>query len=201
MTFTIKNLHNRKIQKRPLMVLMDTGSEKSVIKATHSPHGIVKEGHTMKFHTPSGTFSSKKVTDTESFLNEFSELRHIRWKFHVLPEDCKLPYDMIIGRDLMRKLKIDILYSNNVVTWDKLTLPMHEVEANGKWHGFNALVEDQAESESVKDSMSRLTRILGANYDTPVLEDEVAKMTHLNPIQRNLLLALLKRMKIFLMAN
>ena len=175
------------------MVLVDTGSERSVIKATLSQHGIVKEGHTMKFRTPSGTFSSKKYTDTEFFLNEFSESRHIRWKFHVLPEDCKLPYDMIIGRDLMRKLKMDVLYSDNVVTWDELRLPMHEVEANGKWHDFNALLEDQAESESVKDSMSRLTRILDANYDTPVLEDEVAKMTHLNPIQRNLLLALLKK--------
>ena len=132
-TFTIKNLHNKKIQKRPLMVLMDTGSEKSVIKATHSHHGIVKEGHTMKFRTPSGTFSSKKVTDTEFFLNEFSELRHIRWKFHVLPgEDCKLPYDMIISRDLMRKLKMDVFYSDNVVTWDELRLPMHEVKATGK---------------------------------------------------------------------
>ena len=99
---------------------------------------------------------------------------------------------MIIGRDLMRKLKMDVLYSDNVVTWDELRLPMHKVKAKGKWHNFNALVEDQAESESVKDSMSRLTRILDANYDTPVLEDEVAKMTHLNPIQRNLLLTLLK---------
>jgi hypothetical protein len=191
-TFTIKNLHTSKIQKKPLLVLIDTGSERSVIKATHSHHGIVKTGHTMKFRTPSGTFTSKKVTDTEFFLNEFSESRHIRWKFHVLPENSKLPYDMIIGRDLMRKLKMDVLYSDNVVTWDELKLPMHEVSATGKWHDFNALVEDHAESESVKDSMTRLTRILDANYDTPVLEDEVAKMTHLNPIQRNLLLALLK---------
>ena len=175
------------------MVLMDTGSERSVIKATLSQHGIVKEGHTMKFRTPSGTFSSKKYTDTEFFLNEFSESRHIRWKFHVLPEDCKLPYDMIIGRDLMRKLKMDVLYSDNVVTWDELRLPMHEVKSNGEWYDFNALVEDQAESESVKDSMSRLTRILDANYDTPDLEVEVAKMTHLTAIQRTLLLALLKK--------
>ena len=93
----------------------------------------------------------------------------------------------------MRELKMDVLYSDNVVIWDELKLPMHEVKANGTWHDFNALVEDHAESESVKDSMTRLTRILDANYDTPDLETEVAKMTHLNPIQRNLLLALLKK--------
>ena len=136
---------------------------------------------------------SKNSTDVEFTLNEFSESRRIQWKFHVLPDDSKLPYDMIIGRDLMRKLKMDVLYSDNVVTWDELRLPMHEVKDNGEWHDFNALVEDQAESESVKDSMSRLTRILDANYDTPDLEAEVAKMTHLTAIQRTLLLALLKK--------
>ena len=110
-----------------------------------------------------------------------------------MPENSKLPYDIIIDRDLMRKLKMDVLCSDNVVTWDELKLPMHEVSATGKWQDFNTLVEYHAESESVKDSMSRLTRILDANYDTPVLENEVAKMMHLNPIQRNLLLALLKK--------
>ena len=55
---------------------------------------------------------------------------------------------------------MDILYSDSVVTWDELRLPMHEVQAKGNWHDFNALVEAQEESESVKDSISRLTRIL-----------------------------------------
>ena len=59
---------------------------------------------------------SKKATELEFTLNEFSESRQVRWKFHVLPEDSKLPYDMIIGRDLMRKLKMDVSYSENIVT-------------------------------------------------------------------------------------
>ena len=85
-----------------------------------------------------------------------------------MPENSKLPYDMIIVRDLMRKLKMYVLYSDNVVTWDELKLPMYEVSATGKWHDFNALVEDHSESETVKDSMTRVTRILDTNYDTPV---------------------------------
>ena len=75
----------------------------------------------------------------------------------------------------MRKLKMDILYTENIVKWDELRLPMHKVKANGEWHDFNALVKDQAESESVKDLMSRLTQILDANYDTPDLEAELSK--------------------------
>ena len=93
------------------MVLLDTGSERSVVKAAHSQRGIVTKGQTMKFQTPSGTFSSEKVTELEFALNEFSESRQVRWKFHVLPENSKLPYNIIISRDLMRKLKMDVLYT------------------------------------------------------------------------------------------
>ena len=73
--FTIKNIHSGRIQKKPLMVLLDTGSERSVVKATHSQHGIVMKGQSMKFRTPSGTFTSKKATELEFTLNEFSESR------------------------------------------------------------------------------------------------------------------------------
>ena len=191
--FHIKNIHSGKIQKKPFKVLLDTGSEKSVIKHIHSHHGKVSKGHAITFRTPSGTFQSKDAVDVDFTLSEFSESRRVRWKFHVLPESSRLPYDMIIGRDLMRNLKMDVLYSDSVVTWDELKLPMHKVQANGKGHDFNALVEDQAESKSIKDSMTRLTRILDANYDTSDLVAEGANMKHLDANQRSLMLALLKR--------
>ena len=93
------------------MVLLDTGSERSVVKAAHSQRGIVTKGQTMKFQTPSGTFSSEKVTELEFALNEFSESRQVRWKFNVLPEDSKLPYNMIIGRDFDREQSNLLYYS------------------------------------------------------------------------------------------
>ena len=95
---------------------------------------------------------------------------------------------MIIGRDLMKNINMDVLYSDSVVTWKELNLPMHKVQANGKWHDFNELVDNHEESESVKDSMSRLTRILDANYDIPDLVTEVANMNHLDANQRSMLL-------------
>ena len=94
---------------------------------------------------------SKDAVDVDFTLSEFSDSRRVQWKFHVLPEKSRLPYDMIIGMDLMRNLNMDVLYSDNVVTWDDLKLPMHKVQANGNWHDFNELVENQAESKSVKD--------------------------------------------------
>ena len=106
-----------------------------------------------------------------------------------------MPYDMIIGRNLMKSLKMDVLYSENVIVWDELRLPMQEINMSFRSTGdFNALVEDHTEeSEAIKDQMGRLHRILDANYETPTLEEEVEKMTHLDKFQRTLLLALLNK--------
>ena len=74
-----------KIQKKPLMVLLDAGSERSVIQPKHSQHGkVLTKRHIMKLCTPSGT----DATDMEFSLNEFSESSQVRCKFHVLPVLC-----------------------------------------------------------------------------------------------------------------
>ena len=65
-----------------------------------------------------------------------------------------MPYDMIIGRDLMKSLKMDVLYSENVIIWDELRLSMQEINTSFcSTSDFNALVEDHMESEAIKDQM------------------------------------------------
>ena len=53
-----------------------------------------------------------------------------------------MPYhDMIIGRDLMKSLNMDMLYSEHVIVWDLLRLPMQEINTYFRSTGdFNALV-------------------------------------------------------------
>ncbi len=53
---------------------------------------------------------------------------------------------MIIGRDLMRELKMDVIYSDNIVTWDVLTLPMQQDKQNVSWIDMEALFKDTTES-------------------------------------------------------
>ena len=193
--FHLKSRKNKNILKKPLCVLIDTGARYSVIKPEYAHHGKIHRDGLMTFRTQSGTFTSNRTSELEFFLSEFSESRHIKWNFHVIPDtDNKMPYDMIIGRDLMKSLKMDVLYTENVIVWDELRLPMQEINTSLRSPGdFNALVEDHTESDAIKDQMARLNRILDANYDTPNLEEEVEKMTHLNKLQRTLLLALLKK--------
>ena len=88
----------------------------------------------MTFRTQSGTFTSNRTSEMRFFLSEFSESRDITWKFHVIPDaNNAMPYDMIIGRDLMQSLNMDVLYSENTVVWDDLRLPMQQVnKSTGK---------------------------------------------------------------------
>ncbi len=194
----VVNRKNNRIRAKPYMALLDTGSAKSHVKAELSQFGDVVKDESLTFRTANGKFNSKLRSDMTITLPEFSRARQVSHGFHVLPENSKLPYDMIIGRDLMRELKMDVIYSDNIVTWDDLKLPMQQVKQNGSWIDMEALFEDTTESEPVKSSMKRLHRILDANYETPDLEKEVAQMTHLNGIQRQLLLTLLtKHEKLF----
>ena len=156
------------------MVLLDTRAQTSTVKAEHSHLDKTVKVKPISFCTPHSKFKSNKACEMQFFLPKFSESRKVQWKFHVLPENSVLPYDMIIGRDLMRKLKMDVLYSEEVIVWDKLRLPMQEVKSQLA-HDLNAIIEETSESSSVKQQMNRLHRMLDAIYGKPDLKVEVAK--------------------------
>jgi hypothetical protein len=113
----------------------------------------------------------------------------------VLPESQPLPYDIIIGRDLMKELNMDVLYSQDVVTWDGIKLPMQKIQ-DSKWKDLNLLDDDP---EAVKVQSKRLQRILDNTYAKANLDKEVSEMTHLTDFQRVILLASLKNKKNSLM--
>jgi len=77
---------------------------------------------------------------------------------------------------------MDVLYSQDVVTWDGIKLPMQKIQ-DSKWKDLNLLDDDP---EAVKVQSKRLQQILD-------LDKEVSEMTHLTDFQRVILLASLKK--------
>ena len=71
--------------------------------------------------TPGGNFNTSKVIKAEFTMPEFHENKLIQWELHVAPDLGS--YDMIIGRDLLKFLKIDILFSKESVEWDQVEIP------------------------------------------------------------------------------
>ena len=55
---------------------------------------------------------------------------------------------------------MDVLYSEDVVVWDGVRLPMQKIQ-NGKWMDLNLM--DQEYPESIKYQSIQLGRILDAN--------------------------------------
>ena len=106
------------------------------------------------------------------------------------PEKLKLLYDAIICRDLMKELQMDVLYSEYVLVWDGIRMPMHKTQ-NGKWTDLNLM--DQEDPEAVKEQYIRIGRILDANYEKANFEQEVNKLIHLTKLQQVILLSCLKQ--------
>ena len=54
-------------------------------------------------------------------------------------------YDVIIGWYLMKELRMDVLYSEDVVVWDSIRLPVQKIQ-NGKWTDLKLLGQEYPKS-------------------------------------------------------
>ena len=127
--------------------MFDTGARYSCVKAEYSCLGKILRRSDTIFSTPNGTFFSNKESKIKFNFTECSESKIIAWKFHVLPRKQKLPYDVIIGHDLMKDFQMGVFYSRDVILWDSVRLPMQKIQ-NRKWTGLNLI--DQEDSEAIK---------------------------------------------------
>ena len=116
-----------------------------------------------------------------------SDKKIFKWKFNVF-EDQNLEYDLIIGRDLMSSLQLDILFSKQVVSWEGTEIPMidfrklHKSKFNKK--EFKAFVQNTKEPVVTEEATKRVVKILDASYTSADLEVVVSKATHLNSEQK-----------------
>ena len=56
-----------------------------------------------------------------------------------------LPYDLIIGHDLMKESQIDVLYSEDVAVWGGIRPTMHKTQ-NGKGTYLNLMYQEYLEA-------------------------------------------------------
>ena len=87
-------------------------------------------------------------------------------------------HDMILGRDVMSFLGIDILFSQKVVTWNGNELPFKPVSADV---GKDYHVE---ESVAVHTSTEQIKEILDAKCKAADLDQVCASQEHLSLNQR-----------------
>ena len=132
------------------------------------------------WETQYGKLKTSKKVNVDFCLTEFSAAKIVTWKWHV-DKSTTDRYDMILGRDLLTALGLDLKFSENVIhggegTYKGCSAPMVEVSN----YNFNTLtskivkpeesfinvyVSECFESGSSLSATHRMRRILDAKHE------------------------------------
>ena len=145
----------------------------------------VKKATTTKWKTMAGTVSTAGTVKVEFSLPEFHTDKLIEWKVHLAPRLGY--YDMIIGRDVLGEVGIDIHFSTHTCTWGHSSIPMRKPSAKIEQ---SYLVQ---ESGPVRQATTRLKKILDAKYKAADIPKIVGARKDLSQAQKTALEQLLTK--------
>ena len=113
-----------------LRALLDSGGAGTLITEAASKKLRTKTSNLkpVTWTTPAGEVTTNKSVKSKLILSELHEDRVIEWDFHVA--SSLGAYDMIIGRDLLGFLGIDIKFSNQTIVWDHAEMPFKDADAD-----------------------------------------------------------------------
>lgn len=142
-------------------------------------------GQPQKWLTPAGAMHTTRKVKAKFSIPELNERTMIQWDVHVAKDLGN--YDMIIGRDLMSDLGIDIQFSTDTVRWEDSYMPFKDADDDSitSYH-----IPD---SNAVNSASSRIKDILDAKYEPADLDEVVAKSTHLSILEQGQLKDLLTK--------
>ena len=128
-----------------------------------------------KWITKAGDFNTTQKCKIKFSLPAFHEHRDISWNAYVDEsprEDCR--YDMIIGRDLLHTIGIDLLFSTGIMTWDNASTAMQPSEIlDEEW--IDAFEEElMFIHDPTTTEADRIQTILDAKY-TPADLKEISE--------------------------
>ena len=127
-------------------------------------------------------------------LPEFSDKKNITWHFSVFEGD-EVSYDVVIGRDLMLELKMDISFARKSVSWEGIEIPMRGFKKLKKWNiskmEMKAIIQESSEPIVTQEATERILKILDSKYEKANLRLVVEVAKHLTPIEREKLYKLL----------
>ena len=167
--------------------LVDSGASSTVLSREKAElFQIYSKEQSHILTTVAGKVQNNLSTTIIFKLPQFSPTLEIEWECDVIEDMSRLPYDMIIGRDVMRVLQMDVLSSDLTISMGDIKIPWASRNANK-----STLFNSESELEE-KDSADRLKKILDAKYEPANLEELVGN-SKLSPDQKIGLLHLLQK--------
>ena len=86
---------------------------------------------------------------------------------------------MIIGREILSQLKIDLEFSTNTIKWDGASVPFRDSDSTA---ADAYVVQDSA---SIKQAANRIKQIQDAKYQPADLHEVAQSASHLNEFEQN----------------
>ena len=186
----------------PAKVLLDSGTSDTII----SGHLIPKvrrrrKSKATKWDTRGGNFTTSAKANVKFKMPELDKSKNVTWSMHVddTPNTSKR-YDMILGRDLLQELSLDILFSECEIRggengpYQDCSCEMKDYsEIAEQENNMTTYDNERYDSSIAKEASDRATRITAADYKKADLEKVVADCKHLNKNEKKSLYKLLKR--------
>ncbi|MGA1256817.1 MAG: pol polyprotein, partial [Candidatus Nanopelagicaceae bacterium] len=171
-----------------LRALLDSGAGGTLISAdcvsslrqTKDPKGSTE------WSTPGGCFKTSKKVIYHFKLPELNINRIFKWDCYVVP-GLGNHYDMILGRDFLEFIKLDILFSNQTVEYDERIIPFKPMDATVP-DAFH--IDDDP---TLLDIHERMKKILDAKYEAADLNTVVSEQTQLSDDEKQKLHRLLSQ--------
>ena len=185
--------------RRILRCLIDSGSSESIILDEFIV-GFAKQisKRDQQWMTKGGVFRTSARCAVPFCIVDFSTSKKVTWTFHVdsTTRATQAGYDMIIGRDLLRKLGIDIKFSSGTLKWEDTEIPMREYgelrDRNAALHCYYA----QDDVAATKQLTKRAVQILDSKYEAIDVSRVVSEQVGLDTTQKAALFSLLDKYKV-----
>ena len=107
-----------------IKILLDSGGSSTIVKSDIVKDLRINNDTKTKWMTTAGNFTTSGICKVNFKLPELDNHAMISTKVHVTKNDMN--YDIIIGRDLLRELKIDILFSTQTIQYNENSIPMKD---------------------------------------------------------------------------
>ncbi len=177
-----------------LRVLLDSGCGATLINQSFIKKLKTSKDKNTKWTTKAGKFTTSQKCKIDFTLPAFHEHREISWNCYVdesNPDSSK--YDMIIGRDLMHEIGMDILFSSAEMVWDNASVPMQSADKlNVNW--INEFEQELLFAhDPVTTDADRIQSIIDAKYTKADLAAIAEECSILSETEQNKLHKLLQK--------
>ena len=182
-------------QKR-MRILFDSGCGATLINKRFVKDLNPTKTKKQKWITKSGLFKTNRKCDISFTLPAFHKNREVQVKAYVdesSSQSCQ--YDMIVGRDLLISLGIDLKFSTGEMEWDNATVDMPTTsELDSNW-AKQMETEILYMHDPVTTDAERIQSIVEQKYSPADLDKVVSELDHLSNKERKKLLYLLNKFK------